>query len=234
MQCKKCGSQNIVKNGRTRHGHQQYHCRACGVYTTSDTRAQERQAQLELVERLHTERVSQRGIARITGLSRPTIIAWLRKKVFRPIGMTLTPKMGRPEIEIDEQWSFVGSRQQEVWAWTAVERGSCRVVGFAVGDRSEATCRALWKSLPADYRKRGIFYTDEYHIYRKVLPPSRHRPAPPKTGNLSWCDSLHAVLRHGCANLVRKTRSFSRDIQLHTTRIRLVVEQHNAACAGLW
>jgi insertion element IS1 protein InsB len=132
MQCKKCGSQNTVKNGRTKQGHQQYHCRDCGVYTTTDTREQERQAQMELVERLHNERVSQRGIARISGVSRPTIIAWLRKKVFRPIGKMLTPTMGRPEIEIDEQWSYVGSRQQEVWAWTAVERGSCRVVGAEV------------------------------------------------------------------------------------------------------
>jgi transposase len=30
--------------------------------------------------------------------------------------------------------------------------------------------------LPADYRKRGIFYTDEYFIYRQVLPATRHRP----------------------------------------------------------
>jgi insertion element IS1 protein InsB len=234
MQCKKCGSQNTVKNGRTRHGHQQYHCRDCGVYTTSHTREQERQRQMELVEKLHTERVSQRGIARITGVSRPTIIAWLRKKVFRPIGRTLTPMMGRPEIEIDEQWSYVGSRQQQVWTWTAVERGSGRVIGLAIGERSVATCRALWQSLPADYRKRGIFYTDEYDIYRKVLPPTRHRPAPAKTGNLSWCDSLHAILRQRCANLVRKTRSFSRDLHLHATRIRLVIDLRNAECAGLW
>src|SRR5690349_8318663 len=101
------------------------------AWATTDTREQERQAQMELVERLHNERVSQRGIARISGVSRPTIIAWLRKKVFRPIGKTLTPMMGRPEIEIDEQWSYVGSRQQEV------------------------------QSLPADDRKRGVFYTDE-------------------------------------------------------------------------
>jgi insertion element IS1 protein InsB len=148
MQCKKCGSENVVKNGRTKHGHQQYHCRECGVYTTTDTQEQKRQAQMELVERLHSERVSQRGIARVTGVSRPTIIAWLRKKAFRPIGKTLTPMMGRPEIEIDEQWSYVGSRQQQVWTWTAVERGSCRVVGFAVGERSEAACRELWQSLP--------------------------------------------------------------------------------------
>ena len=78
--------------------------------------------------------------------------------------------MGRVEIEIAEQWSFVGSRQQEVWTWTAVERGSSRVVGLASGARSEATCRALWQSLPADYRKRGIFYTDEYYVYRNVPP----------------------------------------------------------------
>jgi insertion element IS1 protein InsB len=234
MQCKKCGSTNTVKNGRTRHGQQQYHCRMCGVYTTTDTQSRARQAQMELVERLHTERVSQRGIARVTGVSRPTIIAWLRKKAFRPISQTLTPMMGRPEIEIDEQWSYIGSRQQEVWTWTAVERGSGRVVGFVVGDRSAATCRALWESLPADYRKRGIFYTDEYTVYQQVLPPTRHRPAPAKSGNLSWCDSLHAVLRQGCANLVRKTRSFSRDLQLHTTRIRMVVDRHNAARAGLW
>lgn len=142
--------------------------------------------------------------------------------------------MGRPEIEIDEQWSFVGSRKQEVWKGTAVERGSCRVVGFAVDECSEATCRALWQSLPVDYRKRGVFYTDECQVYRQVLPPTRHRPAPAKTGNLRWCDSRHAVLRQGCANLVRKTRSFSRGCQLHATRIRLVVDQHNAACAGLW
>jgi insertion element IS1 protein InsB len=234
MQCKKCGSQNTVKNGRTRHGNQQYHCRDCGVYTTTDASEQQRQRQMELVEKLHHERVSQRGIARVTGVSRPTIIAWLRKKAFRPIGKTLTPMMGRPEIEIDEQWSYVGSRQQQVWTWTAVERGSCRVVGFAVGERSEAACRELWQSLPADYRKRGLFYTDELNIYRSVLPPTRHRPAPAKTGNLSWCDSLHAILRQGCANLVRKTRSFSRDLHLHATRVRMVVDHHNAACAGLW
>jgi transposase-like protein len=84
MQCKKCGSHDIVKNGHTKHGHQQYHCRACGVYTTSDASERKRQAKMDLVERLHHERVSQRGIARISEVSRPTIIAWLRKKSLPP------------------------------------------------------------------------------------------------------------------------------------------------------
>jgi transposase-like protein len=80
MHCKKCQSTNVVKNGRTSAGQQQYHCRDCGVYTVTDDRAQERATKMELVEKLHREQMSQRGIARVTGVSRPTIIRWLRKK----------------------------------------------------------------------------------------------------------------------------------------------------------
>jgi insertion element IS1 protein InsB len=112
---------------------------------------------MELVEKLHRERVSQRGIARVNGISRPTIIRWLRKKVLRPIGTTILPTATRPEIEIDEQWSYVGNKGDVVWHWVAVEHSTRRVVGWTFGDRSTATCRTLWESLPADYRKRGIF-----------------------------------------------------------------------------
>jgi transposase-like protein len=84
MECKKCGSTNIVKNGRTPAGQQKYHCRDCGVYTVTDERAQKRAAKMDLVEKLHRERVSQRGISRVTGVSRPTIIRWLRKKGSAP------------------------------------------------------------------------------------------------------------------------------------------------------
>jgi transposase-like protein len=79
FRCKKCGSINIKKNGRTPSGQQQYHCHDCGVYTTTDTVARDYARKLALVEHLHTERVSQRGIARVSGVSRPTIIKWLKK-----------------------------------------------------------------------------------------------------------------------------------------------------------
>jgi hypothetical protein len=102
-------------------------------------------------------------MARVTGVTRPTIIRWLRKKVLRPIGATILPTTTRPEIEIAEQWSYVGNKGQVIWHWVAVERATKQVVGWVVGDRSAATCRRLWESLPADYRKRGIF------IYGRAL-----------------------------------------------------------------
>jgi transposase-like protein len=103
MECKKCGSTNTVKNGRTATGQQQYHCRACGVYTVTGDHARERAIKMEIVDKLHREQVSQRGMARVTGISRPTITRWLRKKDGRPIGATILPTATRPEIEIDEQ-----------------------------------------------------------------------------------------------------------------------------------
>jgi IS1 family transposase len=97
----------------------------------------------------------------VVGISRPTIIAHL-KKAFR----------------IDELWSYVSSKAEEVWVWTALERHSRLLVGLAVGDRSEATCRQLWASLPAGYRKRAICFTGEYVVYANVIPAARHRPSP--------------------------------------------------------
>lgn len=79
IRCPKCGSPHLRKNGRTASGQQKYHCKACNRYGTLETQAAARERQQHLVEQLHSERVSQRGIARITGLSRTTIIKWLKK-----------------------------------------------------------------------------------------------------------------------------------------------------------
>jgi transposase-like protein len=79
MRCPKCGSPELQKNGRTKTGQQKYHCKGCHRYGTLETHEAERERQRQLVAQLHTERVSQRGIARITGVSRTTIIQWLKK-----------------------------------------------------------------------------------------------------------------------------------------------------------
>jgi insertion element IS1 protein InsB len=156
------------------------------------------------------------------------------KKVLRSIEATILPTATCPEIEIDEQWAYVGNKGDVVWHWVAVERSTKWVVGWAVGDRSAATCRTLWESLPADYRKCSIFYTDEYFVYRQVLPASRHRPHPKGHEVTSQVDCAHNTFRQWCANLVRKTLSFSRDVYLHTVRLRLVIDSYNAERAGIW
>lgn len=69
----------LAKNGRTKTGQQKFHCKDCNLYGTLDTKDQERRARQKTVEQLHQERLSQRAIARITGMSRNTIAAVVRK-----------------------------------------------------------------------------------------------------------------------------------------------------------
>jgi insertion element IS1 protein InsB len=128
---------------------------------------------------------------------------------------------------MDEVWSFVFAKMCVIWIWIAIERQSRKVVGLAFGDRSEASCRALWQSLPADYRKRAVIYTDEYEVYRNVLPSKRHRPVPKGSGETNHIERFNNTLRQWCANLVRKTRLFSKDVDLHQRRIRLLIDHCN-------
>jgi transposase-like protein len=41
--CPKCGSENIVKNGRDYKGAQKYHCHDCGAYGTLDKKTVRRE-----------------------------------------------------------------------------------------------------------------------------------------------------------------------------------------------
>jgi insertion element IS1 protein InsB len=127
-------------------------------------------------------------------------------------------------LELDELWTFVAQKRQKVWIWLALERATHRIVGVAFGDRSTKTCEALWQSLPPDYRKRAVLYTDQWKPYREVLPSKRHRIQPAGTNRI---EGFNAKLRAHCANLVRKTLSFSKRLDFHFLRIRAFIDHHN-------
>jgi hypothetical protein len=74
LRCRHCGSNQLQKNGHTASNQQKYPCKQGNFYGTLDTKDQQRAAQYRLVDRLHLERLSQRAIARVTGMSRSTII----------------------------------------------------------------------------------------------------------------------------------------------------------------
>jgi transposase-like protein len=77
--CRRCGSTQLRKNGRTASGQQKFHCKACNFYGTLDTKDQERAHRRATVEKLQQEHLSQRAIARTVGMSRNTVAAILKK-----------------------------------------------------------------------------------------------------------------------------------------------------------
>ena len=147
--------------------------------------------------------------------------------------------MSRPTLELDELWSFVNDKGHKVWVWIALERETGRIVGLAFGGgqarkvplcprhRSSETCGELWHSLPADYRKRAVLYSDFWPAYAEVLPDKRHRAVGKETGQTAHIERFNNTLRQRCPNLVRKTLSFSKDKERHQNRIRSFIDHYN-------
>lgn len=227
--CRKWGSDAIRKKGRNKYGQQKYHGKSGNFYGTVQTKQAEREYKRFLVEKLPRERVAQRARARITGMSRSTIIKLLKKKAksIKPIASFITPSLERPIREMDELWSYVKSKQYVVWIWLALERQTRKIVGIAFGDRSEETCYQLWKSLPADYRKRAVCYTDGLPSCEAILPVKRQRKVAKSSGETNHIERFNNTMRQRCANLVRKTLSQSKNEELHCTRIRILIDQYN-------
>ena len=129
---------------------------------------------------------------------------------------------------MDELWSFVHDKNHQVWIWVAFERETSRIVGLAFGDRSSETCEELWQSLPADYRKRAVCYTDFWDAYGVVLPSKRHHAVGKETGETAHVERFNNTLRQRCSNLVRRTLSFSKRGDRHELRVRGFIDAYNA------
>ena len=76
------------------------------------------------------------------------------------------------EAELDERWSFVGSKKQPRWLWEALDHQTGRVLAYVFGRREDRAMLQL-KALLEPFGIRR-FYTDGWGTYRRHLDPHRH------------------------------------------------------------
>ena len=78
IQCPKCGSGSVKKNGNTRHNQQRYLCKICSYqYSEHPTNKQISTRELTIINNLLVERISLRGICRSVGVS----MTWLLEHI---------------------------------------------------------------------------------------------------------------------------------------------------------
>ena len=104
----------------------------------------------------YQERMSLRGVQRVFHVWRQTVMKWLLACVEQLplLSETLVPAQADDVLEFDEAWSFVAQRDNQRWLWTVLCRRTRQIVAFALGDRSEATCRQLWQAIPDSCQDR--------------------------------------------------------------------------------
>jgi insertion element IS1 protein InsB len=124
------------------------------------------------------------------------------------------------EAELDEMWSFVGSKKHPRWLWAALDHRTSQMVAYTFGRRAD---RVLVK-LKALLEPLGIrrFYTDGWGAYQRHLDPQRHVVGKRRTQQL---ERKHLTLRTRIKRLVRKTICFSRSIAMHEIVIGLFINR---------
>ena len=83
--------------------------------------------------------------------------------------------LSRLEAEADEMWSFVQKKANKQWIWIAMDATTRQIIAFHVGDRSREGGKALWTNIPLVYREQATFHTDQYAVYKGVIPVGQHR-----------------------------------------------------------
>lgn len=230
MTCPTCGSHDISKNGTTRRGKQNYKCRDCNRQFVEDPqwKPKDKHAQ-SLVDLLLLEKIPLAGIARTTGVSE----SWLQNYVnacyeWVPKVAEVVPKAkGKLTVQMDELWSFVDDKGNKQWVWLAMDADTREIIGCYIGDRSRASARLLWQSIPAVYRQCATVYTDYWEAYETVIPANRHRAVGKDSGLTSYIERLNNTLRQRVSRLVRKTLSFSKKLENHIGAIWTFIHEYN-------
>ncbi len=129
-------------------------------------------------------------------------------------------------LELDELWSFVGSKNQPAWVWVALDRATRQVVACCLGDRGEESCRCLWEQVPEPWRK-ATCYSDLWDAYHAVLPAAQHESSGKGSGQTAHVERWNNTLRQRLGAFVRKTLSFSKCDRMHWCRLKLFLHRYN-------
>jgi insertion element IS1 protein InsB len=125
------------------------------------------------------------------------------------------------EAELDEMWSYVGSKDGPRWLWHAIDHESGKVLAYVFGDHKDA----VFLKLKALLEPFGItrFYTDDWGAYERHLSSEEHVIGKRNTQKI---ERKHLTLRTRLKRLVRKTICFSKLTKMHDIVIGLFINRY--------
>ena len=125
------------------------------------------------------------------------------------------------EAELDEMWSYVGSKDDPRWLWHAIDHESGKVLAYVFGDHKDA----VFLQLKALLEPFGItrFYTDNWGAYERHLSSEEHVIGKQNTHKI---ERKHLTRRTRIKRLVRKTICFSKLNKMHDIVIGLFINRY--------
>jgi insertion element IS1 protein InsB len=140
--------------------------------------------------------------------------------------------LSRLEAEADEMWSFVQKKANKQWIWIAMDAITRQIIAFHVGDRGRASGKELWTNIPTVYREQATFHTDQYAVYKGVIPAEQHKAITKHARKTNHIERFNNTLRQRVSRLVRDTLSFSKKLANHIGAIKFFICHYNLTKGG--
>lgn len=229
--CVDCGSEHVIRNG-TQSGCQRCLCNECGrSFQLSYCQNIMKPGVREKISEMSINASGTRDISRVLGISKNSVTKELKKKAkeVQEVNQRFMGKELEVEIvtvtglqaELDEQWSYVGNKENQRWLWYAIEKVSGDVLAFVFGRRTDDMCEKLMKKLSVFNIKK--YYTDDWGSYRKMITPGRHIIGKSGTQKI---ENRNLSLRTRVKRLARKTICFSKLEELHDGVIGMFINRY--------
>lgn len=122
---------------------------------------------------------------------------------------------------IDEQWSYVGKKDNPRWLWSAIDAATGCVLAFVFGRRKNETLEKLLSKL--DVFNIRTYYTDDLESYSSLIPAGKHVIG---KKHMQKIENRFLSTRTRVKRLVRKTICFSKSEELHDTVIGLYINRY--------
>lgn len=232
--CPQCETDHIMKSGRNAHGEQRYRCQNTDCCVKTFMLAYRYQAyQPGIKQKILEMAINGSGIrdtGRVLKINKNTVINTLKKKASSLVQVNprirelvangdLKVKLERAlEAELDEQWSYVGSKSNQRWLWYAVDHATNTVLAYVFGKRKDEVFKEL-KTLLDPF---GItrYFTDDWGAYDRHLEPEKHEVGKRNTQKI---ERKNLNFRTWIKRLARKTICFSKSELMHDTVIGLLI-----------
>jgi len=150
----------------------------------------------------------------LLGIAAGTVLRRIRQTA----GKISRPAISRDQksFEVDELWTYVGNKRNEIWVAYAYNKTTDRIEDFVVGRRTKSTLRALIERLLLSGVKK--IYTDRLTHYSRLIPKDRHRRGVYCTNHI---ERKNLTIRTHLKRLSRKTICFSRKAEMLESCLRI-------------
>ncbi|AKB59921.1 Mobile element protein [Methanosarcina barkeri 227] len=116
--------------------------------------------------------------------------------------------------------------KKNCWIWIAVDRVGKKFINCAFGNRGTKTGQRIWEKLKQ--KEIGEVMTDHWRAYAEFLPENIHTQSKAETYTF---EGYNGILRHFLARLRRKTKCYTKSIEMLKYPVLLLMKHRNKEIA---